>query len=118
MALLLIGIGKSDRINKWLRADTTAIETLKEKVSTFTESVKRTPTLTDIMIMIGIAFGTVSFAHLASGYLAPFFSEFVAAIESGTLRNIFTFLGSSFFWMISISTLVAVSLSFTKAKNY
>ena len=118
MALLLIGIGKSDRINKWLRADTTAIETLKEKVSTFTESVKRTPTLTDIMIMIGIAFGTVSFAHLASSYLAPFFSEFVAAIESGILRNIFTFLGSSFFWMISISTLVAVSLSFTKAKNY
>ena len=67
MALLLIGIGKSDRINKWLRADTTAIETLKDKVSTFTESVKRNPSLTDIMIMIGIAFGTVSFAHIASG---------------------------------------------------
>jgi uncharacterized membrane protein len=118
MALLLIWIGKSDRINKWLRADTTAIETLKEKVSTFTESVKRTPTLTDIMIMIGIAFGTVSFAHLASSYLAPFFSEFVASIESGTLKNIFTFLGSSFFWMISVATLIAVGLSFTKAKNY
>jgi uncharacterized membrane protein len=118
MALLLIGIGKSDRINNWLRADTSAIETLKEKVSTFTESVKRTPTLSDIMIMIGIAFGTVSIAHLASGNLAPFFSEFVASIESETSRNIFTFLGSSFFWMISIATLIAVGLSFTKAKNY
>ena len=118
MALLLIGIGKSDRINKWLRADTTAIETLKEKVSTFTESVKRNPSLTDIMIMVGIAFGTVSFAHIASGYLAPFFSKYVATIESGTLRNIFTFLGSSFFWLISIATLTAVGLSFTKAKNY
>jgi len=73
MALLLIGIGKSDKINKWLNADTTAIETLKYKVSSFTESVKRTPTLTDIMIMVGIAFGTVSFAHLCSGFLAPFF---------------------------------------------
>jgi uncharacterized membrane protein len=118
MALLLIGIGKSYRINKWLRADTSAIETLKEKVSTFTESVKRNPTLTDIMIMIGIAFGAVSFAHLASSYLAPFFSEFVASIASETSRNIFTFLGSSFFWMISIATLIAVGLSFTKAKNY
>lgn len=118
MALLLIGIGKSDRINNWLRADTSAIETLKDKVSTFTESVKRTPTLADIMIMIGIAFGAVSIAHLASGYLAPFFSEFVASIESETSRNIFTFLGSSFFWMISIATLIAVGLSFTKAKNY
>ena len=118
MALLLIGIGKSDRINKWLRADTAAIETLKDKVSTFTESVKRNPSLTDIMIMVGIAFGTVSFAHLASSYLAPFFSEFVATFESETTKNIFTFLGSSFFWMISISTIVAVGLSFTKAKNY
>ena len=68
--------------------------------------------------MIGIAFGTVSFAHLSSGYLAPFFGEFVASIESETYRNIFTFLGSSFFWMISVSTLIAIGLSFTKAKNY
>ena len=37
---------------------------------------------------------------------------------SETTRNIFTFLGSSFFWMISISTLIAIGLSFTKAKNY
>jgi uncharacterized membrane protein len=118
MALLLIGIGKSDKINKWLNADTTAIETLKYKVSSFTESVKRTPTLTDIMIMVGIAFGTVSFAHLCSGFLAPFFKEFIATIKSETSRNIFTFLGSSFFWMISIATLIAIGLSFTKAKNY
>jgi uncharacterized membrane protein len=30
----------------------------------------------------------------------------------------FTFLGSGFFWLISISTIIAVILSFTKAKNY
>ena len=33
MALLLIGIGKTARIDKWLNADTAAIEDLKEKVS-------------------------------------------------------------------------------------
>ena len=118
MALLLIGIGKSDKINKWLKADTTAIETLKDKLSNFTESVKRTPTLNDIMIMVGIAFGSVSFAHLCSGFLAPFFSDYVATINSETSKNIFTFLGSSFFWMISIATIIAIALSFTKAKNY
>ena len=118
MALLLIGIGKSVKINKWLKADTTAIETLKDKMSKFTESVKRNPTLSDIMIMVGIAFGTVSLAHLCSSFLAPFFGNYVAGIESETSRNIFTFLGSSFFWMISIATLTAVLLSFTKAKNY
>ena len=118
MALLLIGIGKRKRINSWLKADTTAIEELKERVSSFTESVKRNPSLTDLMIMVGIAFGTVSFAHFGAGYLAPLFDNFISGIESTTARNIFTFLGSSFFWMISISTLVAIALSFSKAKNY
>lgn len=118
MALLLIGIGKRKRINSWLKADTTAIEELKERVSSFTESVKRNPSLTDLMIMVGIAFGTVSFAHFGAGYLAPLFDNYISGIESTTTRNIFTFLGSSFFWMISISTLVAIALSFSKAKNY
>ena len=118
MALLLIGIGKRKRINSWLKADTTAIEELKERVSSFTESVKRNPSLTDLMIMVGIAFGTVSFAHFGAGYLAPLFDNYISGIESTTARNIFTFLGSSFFWMISISTLVAIALSFSKAKNY
>ena len=35
MAILLIGIGKSAKIDKWLNADTSAIEILKEKVSTY-----------------------------------------------------------------------------------
>lgn len=118
MAILLIGIGKSDRINKWLKADSSSIEALKEKVSTFAEKVKRNPSLTDLMIIAAIAFGTVSFAHLSSGFLANFFDGVVANIESDTTRNIFTFLGSKFFWMISISTIIAILLSFTKAKNY
>jgi uncharacterized membrane protein len=118
MALLLIGIGKRKRINQWLKADTTAIEDLKLKVSAFTESVKKNPSLTDLMIMIGIAFGSVGLAHFSAGYLAPYFNSFVETFSSETLKNIFTFLGSSFFWMISIATLIAIGLSFTKAKNY
>ena len=118
MAILLIGIGKRKKINKWLKADTSAIENLKEKVSTFSEKIKRNPSLTDLMILGAIAFGTVSSSHLCASYLAPFFNNFVADIENLTYRNIFTFLGSKFFWMISISTLIAILLSFTKAKTY
>ena len=118
MALLLIGIGKRKRINQWLKADTTAIEDLKQKVSAFTESVKKNPSLTDLMIMLGIAFGAVGFAHFSAGYLAPYFNSFVETFSSQTLKNIFTFLGSSFFWMISMATLIAIGLSFTKAKKY
>lgn len=118
MAILLIGIGKKDKIDKWLGADTSAIEDLKAKVSAFSQKTKRNPSLTDLMIMLAIAFGTVGFGHFAAGYLSAFFENLVASIESETWRNIFTFLGSGFFWLISISTIVAIILSFTKAKNY
>lgn len=118
MALLLIGIGRSKQIDKWLKADNSAIESLKEKVSSFAQKVKRNPSLTDLMIIAALAFGSVSMAHLLSGFIAPFFDEAVAGIESATTRNIFTFLGSEFFWMISIATIIAIILSYTKARNY
>jgi uncharacterized membrane protein len=118
MAILLIGIGKKDKINKWLKADTSAIEKLKEKVIHFSEKVKKTPTLTDYMIMLAISFGTVGFGHFVSKYLSTFSASLIASIESQSWRNIFSFLGSSFFWLISISTIIAIILSYTKAKNY
>ena len=118
MAVLLIGIGKKDQINMWLKADTSAIEELKQKVITFSKKVKRNPTLTDFMIMLAIAFGTVGFGHFSAKFLGTFFSDIVSSMESQTGRNIFSFLGSSFFWLISISTIVAIILSYTKAKNY
>ncbi|MFK5982636.1 MAG: DUF819 family protein [Flavobacteriaceae bacterium] len=118
MAILLIGIGKSDKIDKWLGADTTAIESLKEKVSTYSKKVERNPSLTDLMILVAIAFGTVSFAHFGAGFLSEFFKDFVAGLPAGITRNMFTFLGSSFFWMISITTIIGIALSFTKIKSY
>ncbi len=118
MALLLIGIGKSAAIDKWLKADTTAIEKLKEKVSTHAKKIERNPSLTDFMIIGAIAFGTVSFAHFGGDFMSSFFSDVVNNIESASTKNIFTFLRSQFFWMISIATLTAILLSFTKAKNY
>lgn len=118
MAVVLLGIGKATKIDKWLKADNSAIEALKVKVSEFTERTSRNPTLPDLMVMAGITFGAVSFAHLASGYLSNFFTEIVNNLPAGIVRNMFTFLDSSFFWMISIVTIIGILLSFTKAKNY
>jgi uncharacterized membrane protein len=118
MAILLVGIGKKEKIDKWLKADNSAIETLKNKVASFTQKVQRNPTVTDFIIMLAIAFGTVGFGHLSAKYLSLFFTNIIEAITSQTIKNTFSFLGSSFFWLISISTIVAILLSYTKAKNY
>ena len=82
MAIILIGVGKSKGIDKWLKSDTAAIEELKEKVSSFSKKVERNPSLTDLMIMIALAFGTVSLAHLCAGYLSEFFSDFVGEFKA------------------------------------
>ena len=118
MAIILFGIGKSDKIDKWLKADTSAIESLKETVTEYTKKVDRNPTLSDLMILAAIAFGTVSFAHFGADILSGFFSSVVDGIPQGITRNIFTFLDSSFFWMITITTIIGILLSFTKAKSY
>jgi uncharacterized membrane protein len=118
MAIILFGIGKSAKIDKWLKADTSAIESLKDKVSDYSKKVDRNPTLTDLMVLAAIAFGTVSFAHFGADYLSGVFTSIVDGIPKGITRNIFTFLDSSFFWMITITTIIGVLLSFTKLKSY
>lgn len=111
MAILLFGIGKSNRIDKWLKADNTAITELKEKVSTFAESVKRNPSLADLMIMMGLAFGAVGIAHWGADGMAGLFENIP---KDSALASF----GSKFFWMVTIATAIGILLSFTKAKNY
>lgn len=118
MAILLVGIGKKEAIDRWLRADTSAIETLKEKTITFTQKIKKNPSLTDYMILLAVTFGIVGFGHFLADRLAGFFSTTIAGMHSEILKNIFTFLGSPFFWLMGIATLGGVLLSYTKFKNY
>jgi len=116
MAILLLGIGKTEKIDKWLKADSSAIERLKETVSTFADKIKRNPSLTDLMIILAIAFGGVSLAHYGANNITDFLTSNFDAVKSkdGSL----SFLSSSFFWMITIATAFGIILSYTKAKNY
>ncbi len=116
MAILLLGIGKTDKIDKWLKADNSAIERLKEKVSSFANKIKRNPSLTELMIILAIAFGGVSIAHYGASTITEYLTGNFDAVKNkdGAL----SFLGSSFFWMITIATAFGIGLSYTKAKNY
>jgi len=116
MAMILFGIGRRDSINKWLKADTTAIEELKEKVSSFTKSTAKIPNLTDLMIVLSIAFGTVGISHFGAEQISDFLiSNFDAIADKSSGLSSF---GSKFFWMISIATFIGIGLSFTKIRNY
>jgi uncharacterized membrane protein len=111
MAFLLFGVGKSDAIDKWLQADTSAITNLKNKMIEFTKQTARIPTFNDLMMLLGISFGVTSFGHFLGDNLSIWVkNNFPFLIDFG--------LGSSFFWLIIITTTIGILLSFTKIKNY
>lgn len=116
MAVLLMGIGKSDRIDRWLKADNSAIEELKKKVTAYAESVTRNPSLADLMIMLALAFGAVGFAHWGADSISTYLSSNYEVFSDN--KSALSSFSSSFFWMISIATAVGIILSFTRAKEY
>ena len=116
MAVILMGIGKNESIDSWLRADNSAIEKLKVKVSNYAESVTRIPTLPDFMIMLALAFGAVGIAHWgADGMSEYLLANFEVFSDSKSALSSFS---SQFFWMITIATAIGITLSFTRFKTY
>ncbi|APS38865.1 Uncharacterized membrane protein [Salegentibacter agarivorans] len=116
MAGLLMGIGKTEKIDKWLKADNSAITELKNKVSNYAESVTRNPNLPDYMIMLALAFVTVGIAHWGADEISVYLSSnFEIFNDSKSALSSFS---SSFFWMITIATAIGIGLSFTRFKTY
>lgn len=114
MGFLLFGAGRSDKIDKFLKADNTAIKELTERVEGYAASVKREPTTLSTFQLLAIAFGGVALAHFGSDLIAPFFKQFEETLEAWRL----TTLMSGFFWLIVIATTVGFALSFTSARKF
>lgn len=116
MAVILFGVGRSTRIDRWLKADTSAIETLKIKVTKFAEKITRVPTLTDYIMMLSFAFTATGIAHFFGDEISTYLIANIAQVADPS--NFLSFLGSGFFWMVVLATAIGIGLSFTKVKNY
>lgn len=116
MAFLLFGIGKKEAINKWLKADNSSIQELQDKVSDYQESVKRTPSLNDYIIITAIAFGSVGLSHWGSQLCASFFSNTFEVVNDP--KSFASTFGGTFFWMVTIATFLGIALSFSPLKKY
>ncbi len=116
MAVLLLGIGRSKKIDNWLKSDTSSIETLKEKVTEYTEKIARVTSLHDFIMMLFFAFVGVGIAHFFSHHFSGFLKNTFEIIRDKD--QVLSSLGSKFLWMVVTATVIGVALSFTKAKNY
>jgi uncharacterized membrane protein len=116
MAVLLFGIGRKEKIDKWLKADNSAIEELKEKVSTYSAGVTRNPSLTDLMIILAIAFTAVGLSHWGSNSISNYLSANFEVVND--LTSFWSTFGDRFFWMVTIATFLGIALSFTPLKQF
>ncbi|UII76586.1 DUF819 family protein [Flagellimonas sp. HMM57] len=116
MAIILLGVGKTKRIDAWLKADTSSIEELKQKVSSHTAKIARVTSVHDFMMMVLYAFAGVGIAHLLGHHFADFLENNFEVIRNK--EKILSSLGSKFLWMVVFATAIGIGLSFTKAKNY
>jgi uncharacterized membrane protein len=110
MAGLLLGIGKRKRIDKWLKADNTAIDELIVKMEKFEKSVSKKATTADFMKILGVAFIGVSISHYFSDMLSEYFTGIVEKPDEAVVA-------SKFFWLVLISTFFGFGASFTSAKK-
>lgn len=113
MGFLLYGATISNRLDKWLKADSSLIEELKNKVANYKASIEKIPTTTDMFLLAGVAFGGVAVAHWAAANITPFMEQFRGTLEGLRLNALM----SSFFWLIVIATTIGFGLSFTKVKR-
>lgn len=113
MGFLLYGANKSDKIDKWLKADNSAIEDLKTKISDYRASIEEMPTTTSLFVMLAVAFGGVALAHWGADTLSPFMTGFKETLTKYRMNSLM----SHFFWLIVISTTFGMLLSLTRFRK-
>jgi len=114
MAFLLIGAGMSEKLDKKLKADSSAIQEVKRGIEDYAASITKVPKLTDIMIICAIGFGGTAIAHFGADIMTPIMQGKKEFLEAYRLTS----MSSHFFWLVVIATIMGLVFSFTKLKSY
>ena len=110
MAFLLYGTGINNKIDSWFQADATSINELKDKIEAYQAQILRIPNTSDTVKVLSVGFGITAFAHFGADIIAP------TILQNAPWLSRFS-LTSSFFWLIVLSTIISVALSFTKVRE-
>jgi len=110
MAILLFWAAKPERLDKFFKADTTAIYALRDRIAKMRESTIQIPSIKDMLLILGIGFGVTGLSHWFADFLAPWFETNHPEWNQYSLN-------SAFFWIVVIATAIGLALSFTKARD-
>ncbi len=110
MAILLWMAANAKRIDTANGADTTALESLKDKIEKYQAENSRNPSTADLIKLLAVGFGLAGLAHWLSDYIVPFVKTHAPQLAMYSLT-------SSFFWIVVLATTFGLLLSFTKARE-
>ncbi len=110
LAFLLYGAGMSDKLDKWFKADSSAIHDLRDRIEAYRESIARVPSFLDFVKIGAVAFIITALGHLGGDIIAPWIAENSPLLASFSLD-------SSFFWLIVIATTGGLLISFTPLRE-
>lgn len=114
MAFLLYGASITQRIDRWLKADTSSIDALQEKVAAYRASIEKVPGTRDMILLMGVTFGGVAVSHWLATNTIDWMNANMEALKAARLDS----LAKPFFWVVLFSTVVGILLSFTPAKRF
>ncbi|WP_064747104.1 DUF819 domain-containing protein [Lysobacter antibioticus] len=110
MAVLIFLASRAQGIDARSGADTRGIEELKRRIESFQAQHQRVASLTDLAMIVGIAFGVVGLAHAVAAPLSAWFGANVSWARTVSLHE-------PFFWVVAVSTFAGLALSFTRARE-
>lgn len=111
MAILIYGASKVDLLNRYFKADNSSVEALTQRMDAMAKGNARQTEVKDIFIMMALAFGVVAVGHFVAGQIAGLIEAKAPELARFSLT-------SKFFWLILITTLLGIALSFTRAREY
>ena len=113
MGFLLYGANITERIDRFLKADVSAIESLKKKITDYRLSIEKVPSTLDMFILMAVAFGGVALAHLGADLIVPALENYAPRLKELRLESII----SIFFWIVLIATTFGLLISFTRLRK-
>lgn len=113
MGFLIYGAGISTKVDKWLGADSSAIQEIQKRIETYQASIAKVSTLKDFITLGAVAFVCVGIAHLFSDNITPFMESQKEILADYGLNS----LTSGFFWIIVVVTTLGLILSLTGARK-
>ncbi len=110
MAVLIYGAGFASRIDRIFKADASEIDALRDRLDKEQKASQRLVTLYDLVLIAAVGFGATGAAHLIADFMAPWIKDNYPSLEKFSLT-------SSFFWVVSVVTLIGIVLSFTRLRQ-